>query len=521
VNIVVGRFTSVGVLTRLAFRRDRVLLPLWVVGMAATAVATAASTRDLYPTAASRASAAELINSSPVFVALLGRIYDPTSLGALALIKLTSFGGLVMGAIAIAVTLRHTRGEEQAGRWELLGSNDIQRGPDIAAAFVVAMTAVFATGALTAVGLIAVGLPAAGSIVFALEWIAIGAVFTGVALVAAQVSSSAATARQIGLAVLGLSYSLRALGDFTGSVAGPSGWAWVSPLSWVTEMRAFAGNHWWTAIPTVILCLTLTGFAARIRVRRDLGAGLLPQRTSRTSIDRWIAQSWGLPWRLDRTAIGLWLLGYLALGLIYGSFASRIDEFVSNQEAIKGYLIQLGGTESLVDAYNTAEYSIIALLTAALAISLIGHLRTDEEAGRTDLLLIHGMTRVNWASGRLAVTLAVTVVGTLIAGYRDPVAALAYVPAVWVIVGLAMLLFGLRASWISGVWVALVAFVLIAELGPLFKLPEWVTWLSPFSHVPSATGNWSTWGQLVALLCVAGVLTASGLISLQRRDIGG
>ena len=48
-----------------------------------TASASASARVDLYPTVASRVEAAGALNSSQALVALYGRIYDPTSLGAL------------------------------------------------------------------------------------------------------------------------------------------------------------------------------------------------------------------------------------------------------------------------------------------------------------------------------------------------------------------------------------------------------------------------------------------------------
>ena len=79
-------------LVRLALRRDRVLLPAWVLGFAAMVTLSVAATRDLYPTEASLTSAAETINATAALVALYGKVYDPTSLGAISLIKLTAFG---------------------------------------------------------------------------------------------------------------------------------------------------------------------------------------------------------------------------------------------------------------------------------------------------------------------------------------------------------------------------------------------------------------------------------------------
>ena len=60
----------------------------------------------------------------------------------------------------------------------------------------------------------------------------------------------------------------------------------------------------------------------------------------------------------------------------------------------------------------------------------------------------------------------------------------AIAPAVWVLIGLAVALFGLLPRAVAAVWGALAACYLAAFLGPLLGLPDWVIDISPFTHVP-------------------------------------
>ena len=116
-----------GSLVRLALRRDRVLLAVWILVFVISAAGSASATVGLYDTPGSRLAAATSINNSPSLVALYGLIYDESSLGALAMIKLGAFGGALVAVLAILLMIRHTRAEEEAGRLELIGSAIVGR----------------------------------------------------------------------------------------------------------------------------------------------------------------------------------------------------------------------------------------------------------------------------------------------------------------------------------------------------------------------------------------------------------
>ncbi|MFD1052199.1 ABC transporter permease, partial [Kibdelosporangium lantanae] len=109
-------------LIRLALRRDRITLPAWITVLVLTAVSAAAATIDLYPTAESRLQAAANSNGTPALVALYGRIYDPTSIGALSMFKMSAFGAMLVAVLAMFTVVRHTRTEEETGRLEYEGN---------------------------------------------------------------------------------------------------------------------------------------------------------------------------------------------------------------------------------------------------------------------------------------------------------------------------------------------------------------------------------------------------------------
>src|SRR5215207_3223026 len=99
-------------------------------------------------------------------------------------------------------------------------------------------------------------------------------------------------------------------------------------------------------------------------------------------------------------------------------------------------------------------------------------------------------------------------------------AQLASLPAVWVVAGLAVALFGLVPQAASLAWAALVGFLFLGILGPLLQLPDWTMDLSPFNHVPQVPSKELTVAPLIWLTAVAAALIATGLAAFCRRDIG-
>ncbi|MGH3460909.1 MAG: ABC transporter permease, partial [Kribbellaceae bacterium] len=156
--------TGTAALTRLALRRDRIVLPVWTAIFVLLAIGSAQASVEVFPDEASRIKAAEAINNSPALIAMYGRVYDVTSLGEVSMIKLKGLYALFLAVLAFFTVVRHTRANEESGRLELVGAGVVGRYAALTAALVVTCGTGIVIGLLTALGLTAVGLPPAGSI---------------------------------------------------------------------------------------------------------------------------------------------------------------------------------------------------------------------------------------------------------------------------------------------------------------------------------------------------------------------
>ena len=315
---------------------------------------------------------------------------------------------------------------------------------------------------------------------------------------------------------------MRALGD-----AGPHWLSWLSPLGWTQQLRPFAAERWWIVLLLAVLTVALVALAARLASARDLGAGLLPQRPGPASGA--LGSPLALAWRLQRGALAGWAVGFALLGAAFGSLASDINDIIGDSPSVREGLTKLGGERDLVDAYLAATFQVLALIAAVYTISAVLRARSEETSGRAEPVLASSVSRAAWFGGHLVVALFGTAALLLAAGLpagvahgqvgRVTAAALAQVPAAWVLGGVAALLFGFvpRAAAVS--WGVLAACLALSELGPLLSLPAWVMDVSPFAHSPQLPGGSASLAPLVLAL-LAAALMAIALTALQRRDIG-
>ncbi len=522
-------------LVRLAVRRDRVMLPVWLAVFVLTAASSASATVGLYPSVSSRVEAAAGINDIPSLVALYGRIYDPTSLGALSMIKLSAMGAALVAVLAIIVAVRHTRAEEEAGRLELLGSTVLGRLAPLTASMLLVIGSNLLLGFCTAVGVMATGLPADGSLAFGLSWCLTGIAFGSVALVFAQLTTSARAATGLASAFLGATYVLRAIGDASPS-DGPRWLSWLSPIGWAQQMRPFAGNRWWVAIPLLAFAAVTTVIGYALTRRRDHGAGLLPDRPGPAVASPGLSTPLGLAWRLQRGLLIGWLVAFALLGAVLGSIATSVGTMMDSEQA-REMFTRLGGEKGLTDAFLATEFSFIAVFVSVYGVQAAMRLRSEESALRAEPVLATSTGRVRWATSHVLIALsgvlALLLVGGLSAGIvyatqtghagdigRVLAAALVQLPAAALMTGIVVAGFGLLPRLGVLGWVALVAFLLIGEFGPLFKLNQWALDLSPFAHTPKLPGSPFALTPLVWLTVIAAALLAAGMAGLRRRDIG-
>ena len=524
-------------LTKLAFRRDRIMLPAWVYLITVLVTTTAYSLKKLYPTAAARAQLVAAGGGNPALRFLYGRL-NGSSIGALTVWRYGVWAAIFGALMTIFIVIRHTRGDEEAGRLELVGSTVVGRQAALTAGLLTAVTANVAIFVLLSIALPATGLPVSGSVLFAAAIGASGLAFTGIAAVAAQFAAGVRGARGICLGVLGAAFMLRAIGDSAGP-SGPSWLTWTSPLGWVELTRPFDGQLWWVlALPCAVLAAGV-GAAYALSARRDLGAGLLPDRPGRPSASGLLRGPLSLAFRLQRGVLASWAVGVAFIFAASGAAAKGIGSLLGGSTQLRNEFTRLGGQAAITNAYLAALMLLAGLGAAGYATSAVLRLRAEETGGLAEPLLAAAVGRIRWGLSHVVVAVFGAAILLAIAGLATGLgyglrvgsagpqaarmigAAMAQLPAALVIAGVAVALLGLvPRACVAGAWTVLGAVVVIDLFGEVLQLSHWLLDISPFTHAPRLPAGTVSAAPLLWLCLAALAFCAVGLAALRRRDIG-
>ncbi|MFB4270485.1 ABC transporter permease [Nonomuraea sp. GTA35] len=513
-------------LTKLVLKRERLIAPLWMLLL----VALAAGQVQRYATGIPDIAAfAREMAANQALTAFAGEVHSAT-LAGMAVWKNADAIYTVLGLIMILTVVRHSRGEEESGRAELVGAGVVGRLAPLTAALAVTCGSAVLAGLLTAAAMTAVGADAAGSLAFGAAIAAAGLVFAGVGAVAAQLTQSARTAVGVAALGLGVSYVLRFLADGSGLTA----LKWLSPQGWSHLVRPYGDDN----VSVLLLSLAFTAaalaLAYRLLTRRDLGHGLIPERQGPAASDR-LRSPLSLAWRLQKGLLGGWIAGYAIAGLALGALATSIEEVARQGAAVEEFFRRYTASPeaTMTDAYLWLITLSLGYVSALYPLLALLRLRSEETSGRAELLLSAPVSRVRWVAGHLLFALAGTVLILtaagltmgLVAGAPGKVlaGALVQVPATWILAGVGVLAFGLLPRAAAAIsWAAFLFVNLFGEvLGPILGIDYWIArYAVPYPNLPMVvSGEPFTATAVLIMIGIAAALTSTGLAAVRRRAL--
>lgn len=522
-------------------RRDRVILPIWIVSTGLLALVSALGVRSEIPTGTDRAGALRLVLATPSLLALRG-VPDGPSLGSYVFFQVFCYIAIMAALMSTFMVTRHTRADEERGRLELVSSTPVGRAIPLVVTTMLGAAANLALGVVVAIGFIAGGLEPGGSWIAGVASAATGFAFVGITAVVAQLAPTSRSSNGIAAALVGLAFALRAIGDAAGAPdldaqTLESAWpSWLSVIGWAQQVFPFTNPNLLPLLLSVGVALATGVIAVLVARSRDLGSSVLPEREGRESGR--IHSVLGLAWRQQWPSVVGWAIGGAFGGALAGALGAAFMDSTDIDPAIQAILEQfVGGQGGVLDLLIVAILGICGVLAAMAGAQAVMRARGEESDGRAELVLAGPVSRIAWLLSYVLIAslsaVLVAVSAGLVAGasflsqpdgearfWSSLAAGVAQLPAALSFVALTTLLFAVvpRLTVPAG-WGLLAVGVAIGQFGGLLNLPEGVRDLSPFTHTPVIPGPDPDFAGSLWLLAPSVVLVVVSIVVVRQREL--
>lgn len=523
------------VIARHVIRRSLRWAIVWGVVFGLFVVTTVVAYVKAYPTFDARV---DLARSLRPFVILLGQPWHAETVAGFATWRVLTAVAVIGAIWGLQTATGLLRGEEEEGRWELLLAGPVTRRRATVEALLGMLGAVAAMFLATLLLIFAAArLPGArfsivGSLLFATNLVSGAAVFLAVGALTSQLSATRAQATTLAAGFLGVSFVVRAFADSQNRLQ----WLrWLTPLGWIEELRPLRDPQPVALAPIALLivaCMTLAVILAGVR---DLHGSILGQREGRRHTTWWLVGPTTLAFYVSRaTAIG-WLAGVIGFSAMSGSVAQAAVSLTTTSPAITATLGRFG-IRAATRGFLSFSLFLIAVLLALMAAALVDAMRQEEASGRLDNLLVQPVHRLTWLAGRLGVALGLIILGGLAAGTATWAGAVTHrtyvplptlleaglnatIPGVFVL-GVGILILGLRPRWCATASYAVVAWSFLADLlGTFVKGADWIRQSSLFTHISLAPAKKPDWDTAAIIILLGLLALVAGAVRFQRRDV--
>jgi ABC-2 type transport system permease protein len=512
---------------------------IWGAVFGLSVAVTAIGYNATFPDEASRQKLAASFGPNAGIAALLGparRLDTVAGFTAWRTMGILMIIGAVWGLLTAT---RLTRGEEDAGRWELVLAGPVTKTQAAARTVGGLGAGWLAMWLVTVLVTIAVGrspdvdFSVSAAVFYATALCTSAALFLAVGVLAGQLAANRRQANLLGTGILGVSFLLRMVADAS---SGLSALRWVSPLGWIQELRPLTGSRPLVLVLIAALIGVLGVVSVQLAGQRDLGAGALPERDARPPRLALLGGQLGLTARLSLPAGLSWIGGLAVLGLVLGLVAQSAAEAVQGSTVIDDVIGRLGGDASGASAYLGLTFVFAAALLAFAAAGHVGAAHDEEADGRLDNLLVRPVARRRWLAGRLGVATIFVAVAAASMGVMAWVGAASQhtgvgfdrlltagvniVPPALLVLGVGSLLFGLWPRLAVPLTYGLVAWSFLVELiGSIVTTNHWLLDASLIHHMAPAPAADPRWSSALVMIAIGVVAGGAGAIAFDRRDL--
>jgi ABC-2 type transport system permease protein len=529
-RLAIGRVT-----TRKAVRSGAVWGVVFGLYIAIQALTYATS----YKTLAARHLLVRQFGNNAGISALVGPANQIDTVPGFTAWKCLTVLAIIASVWGILTSTKLTRGEEDAGRWEVLLAGAVTRKGAATQALLgmaAGVSALFVTTSIISVAVgrdAKVGISVGSAVYFSVAIVSGALMFLVVGAFCSQLSTSRRQAAGLASVLLGASYALRMIADSSSGLA----WLrWATPLGWIEELQPLTTPHSVALVPIVALVAVFAVGTVHLAGRRDLGAGVLSDRSTIEVIRPLPTTPIGLTLYLSRSVIVAWAVSILAYGLLLGGIAKSGGKIITSSPSLRLAFARLG--VSGAEAYLSVALLIMAVVMSFIALGQISAARKEESSGQLENLLVRPFSRTAWLGERVALGTTVLVLGAVLAGVATWVGAISdhanvnlssllnaglnvAFPAL-LLFGVGVLALGIVPRLVSTITYSLFVWFLLIELvGSEVKMNHWILDLSAFHQMAASPAAPVAWTANATMAAIALASTILGVEFFRRRDLKG
>ncbi|MBF6302074.1 polyketide antibiotic transporter [Nocardia amamiensis] len=443
---------------------------------------------------------------------------------------------VLCGVWALLAATRLTRGEEDAGHWDLLLGGRLRRADLLVRCVGTLWLASIVIALGVGAGLVVTGTDRTGAVLHAVSVFGTTAAFAGVGLLAAQLLPSRAAATGLASAVLGVCLLLRMLSDGVAALA----WtAWLTPFGIAARVAPYAENR---VEPLFVLLVFAVAPAVCALVAvggRDLGGAVITLSDTRAARTRLLGSVTGFAVRRALAPTTGWAVGIAAYFLLIGALISSILEFFEKNPRFAELAAAAGfGGLGSATGFAAALFALLAIPSGLYTATRITAIAADEKARRWTALHALPLSRYRSAGTEIAITAAglgallLTAAVAMWAGavltdaplgLGDALTGAANVaPVALLALGAAVLALGWYPDAVGVIGAVPVAGgFLLDVIAQSTGAPAWVREISPFAHLAAVPDAAPDWPATAALTTITAAMAAIGLYGYAHRDLRG
>ena len=518
-----------------AFRDARVRTIGFGYVFAAYSWLQATGYRSAYPSLSDRVAFARSFAGNDAIRLFYGYPYDVLTVGGYSAWRVGGTLALAAAAFGVLGAVSALRGEEEAGRTEMVLAGVVGRRASYLSPLSALAVATVLLWTAELAGFVVARLPVGGSAYLALATVSLVPVFAGIGALASQLAPTRRMALSMAALAVAAFWLLRVVSD---TWAGGAWLRWATPLGWAEQLRPFAKPD---PIPLLLMVATtvvLVAGAGRLWVGRDVGRGVLVSRDR--AAPRWslLASPMAQALRVERGPLAAWGLGVTAFSAVLGMISTSVST-AGISKSIQKDIAKFGvGSIVTPTGYLAFVFIVFILAMCLFVCSQVGSARQEEAAQRLETLLANPVGRYRWLGGRLVLTGLAAVALSLAAGLLTWAGAASQgvavslprmleagancLPAALLFLGIAALAYAVVPRWSAVVSYGLVvvAFLWYAT-GALIDVPRWLIDLTPFQHIGLVPARPFDAGAALVMILIGLASGVAALVRFRRRDLLG